>query len=671
MPPALPLGAAAAAASGAVPAAAAASAAAAQAPFSPAALREVSRRELIHVIDSVRGRKTLVIDPSLASPLSLVAEFAVLKEHGVDRIFTLNGTPIDADVKSLVYITRPTPIHMKWLADQVKRSAQRSKQHGTPETDFSLFYVPRRTLMCDRILEEEGVFGDIAIGEYHLDIIPVEDDLLSLEIDAFKSLFVDGDTSAIHSVAHALLKFQLLFGFASRVLGKGEGAKILADLLARLRRENNLGDQQAAAAASLHTRESEFDSILILDRTVDLVSVMRTQLTYEGLIDELFGIKSTFVEITSPVSQTSAVAVAPAANSKPKKMVLNNNDRVFADVRNLGFEIVGSALSHAAMRIQEEEDVRCADAMPRADCNCSQFVENAQERHKLTTTSQLKDFAAKIGGLQQQRQSLSAHNLIYDEILKFASNPETAKRWNTEDAISTLAASSAELEYIDEMISRQAPFAAVMRLLCLYCQTNGGLKTKQYDSFRRSIVQTYGYQHILTLQHLRHASLFFPQESSAAKNAYPAIAKQLQLFVDYDSDQPNDASYVYHGFAPISVRLVQLACRGVNASEGPQQLPSWRGGEDVLRLLPGPHFEETVSSGDRSFRKKMQQAAPLTLVVFLGGCTMAEVAALRFLGDRENARRSFVILTTGIITGPRLIESLASRPTAGFKNAAN
>nr|KAJ3420408.1 hypothetical protein HK105_005705 [Polyrhizophydium stewartii] len=632
MPPALPLGAAAAAASGAVPAAAAASAAAAQAPFSPAALREVSRRELIHVIDSVRGRKTLVIDPSLASPLSLVAEFAVLKvgnpglqEHGVDRIFTLNGTPIDADVKSLVYITRPTPIHMKWLADQVKRSAQRSKQHGTPETDFSLFYVPRRTLMCDRILEEEGVFGDIAIGEYHLDIIPVEDDLLSLEIDAFKSLFVDGDTSAIHSVAHALLKFQLLFGFASRVLGKGEGAKvcrtaswgthlvqgaqtdtlaqILADLLARLRRENNLGDQQAAAAASLHTRESEFDSILILDRTVDLVSVMRTQLTYEGLIDELFGIKSTFVEITSPVSQTSAVAVAPAANSKPKKMVLNNNDRVFADVRNLGFEIVGSALSHAAMRIQEEED----------------------ERHKLTTTSQLKDFAAKIGGLQQQRQSLSAHNLIYDEILKFASNPETAKRWNTEDAISTLAASSAELEYIDEMISRQAPFAAVMRLLCLYCQTNGGLKTKQYDSFRRSIVQTYGYQHILTLQHLRHASLFFPQESSAAKNAYPAIAKQLQLFVDYDSDQPNDASYVYHGFAPISVRLVQLACRGVNASEGPQQLPSWRGGEDVLRLLPGPHFEETV----------------------------------------------FVILTTGIITGPRLIESLASRPTAGFKNAAN
>ena len=35
----------------------------------------------------------------------------------------------------------------------------------------------------------------------------------------------------------------------------------------------------------------QIDAIVLLDRSVDLVSVLSTQLTYEGLIDEVFGIK--------------------------------------------------------------------------------------------------------------------------------------------------------------------------------------------------------------------------------------------------------------------------------------------------------------------------------------------------------------------------------------------
>jgi hypothetical protein len=35
-----------------------------------------------------------------------------------------------------------------------------------------------------------------------------------------------------------------------------------------------------------------FDSLIILDRTVDMITPLLTQLTYEGLIDELIGIKN-------------------------------------------------------------------------------------------------------------------------------------------------------------------------------------------------------------------------------------------------------------------------------------------------------------------------------------------------------------------------------------------
>lgn len=36
----------------------------------------------------------------------------------------------------------------------------------------------------------------------------------------------------------------------------------------------------------------QIDSLLILDRTVDLLTPLLSQLTYEGLIDEIFGINN-------------------------------------------------------------------------------------------------------------------------------------------------------------------------------------------------------------------------------------------------------------------------------------------------------------------------------------------------------------------------------------------
>lgn len=57
--------------------------------------------------------------------------------------------------------------------------------------NYSVFFVPRRTLICERVLEEEGVYGDITLGEYHLDFIPLDEDLLSLELDdSFRELYL-------------------------------------------------------------------------------------------------------------------------------------------------------------------------------------------------------------------------------------------------------------------------------------------------------------------------------------------------------------------------------------------------------------------------------------------------------------------------------------------------
>lgn len=72
------------------------------------------------------------------------------------------------------------------MSDQIKKSSKESHKYR-----FTLFLVPRTSTLVSRILEEEGVLGDVTISSYNLQFIPVEEDVISLEYDsAFKELWV-------------------------------------------------------------------------------------------------------------------------------------------------------------------------------------------------------------------------------------------------------------------------------------------------------------------------------------------------------------------------------------------------------------------------------------------------------------------------------------------------
>lgn len=49
---------------------------------------------------------------------------------------------------------------------------------------------------------------------------------------------------------------------------------------------------QSLTAVNPTTPAAPFDSLIILDRHVDMITPLLTQLTYEGLIDEVIGIRN-------------------------------------------------------------------------------------------------------------------------------------------------------------------------------------------------------------------------------------------------------------------------------------------------------------------------------------------------------------------------------------------
>ena len=96
------------------------------------------------------------------------------------------------------------------------------------------------------------------------------------------------DNTSIFYSARALMSIQRRHGLFPRIIGKGDRARKLADLLIRMRNEEDSTDSSPFALAP----SSVLGELIVIDREVDFVTPLMTQLTYEGLIDETLGINN-------------------------------------------------------------------------------------------------------------------------------------------------------------------------------------------------------------------------------------------------------------------------------------------------------------------------------------------------------------------------------------------
>lgn len=101
------------------------------------------------------------------------------------------------------------------------------QQKLTPRYTYTLFLIPRVSTLVSRILEEEGVLGELTISSYELQFIPLDEDVISLEREGvWREIWMDGDETAVYDAAQALVTLQKVYGKFPRVLGKGDKAAV-------------------------------------------------------------------------------------------------------------------------------------------------------------------------------------------------------------------------------------------------------------------------------------------------------------------------------------------------------------------------------------------------------------------------------------------------------------
>ncbi|KAI3863482.1 hypothetical protein MKX03_005947 [Papaver bracteatum] len=564
------------------------------APLNLISLREQSQNDLLKILRNIRGNKCLIMDEKLSGSLSLIIQTSVLKEHGVE-LRNLSSEPVQTECTKVVYLIRSQLNLVKLVSTHIQNDLSKGIQR-----DYSVYFVPRRTVACEK---------------YPLYMIPLDDDVLSFELDlAYRDYLVDGDTSALWHIAKSIHKLEYSFGVIPNVRAKGKASARISEILTRMQVEEPVSTSDVGIP--------EINTLILLDREVDMVTPMCIQLTYEGLMDEILRVSNGSVELDASIMGNQL------QEGKKTKVPLNSSDQLFKETRDLNFGVVLQKLH------QKAKDLRL-DYMELHTANQS--------------LSEIKDRVKKLS-------SLTGHIDLTQHLATFTSKPSFSGKLDMDRTIVEGENYDICFEYIEEMIHKQEPIVNVLRLLVLFSITNSGLPKKQFDYIRRELLHSYGFEHIATLCNLEKAGLFKKQE---VKGNWLTIKHALNLIVeDTDIANPNDIACFFPGYAPLSIRLVQHAVRS-----------GWHPIEEILKLLPGPHSEikrggysstpssDTLPGAPASIDKAADGRRSLVLVVFVGGITFAEISALRDLNAQEGMACDLIVGTTKMVNGSTIIET--------------
>ncbi|CAD6911544.1 unnamed protein product, partial [Tilletia laevis] len=626
--------------------------------------------------------------------------------------------PVNAPTRSVVYICRPEIACMRVIAGHIiaDLAANTAASSSASSTTTPSSYL---TTVLDLPLEFLPLDGSPAPappapqssgvakgGPSSSSTIPpaiTSSSLLSLEWThhfAFTRLYRDGDHACIYLAAQALMTVQHVYGLIPRILGKGDLAKRLADLLIRQRREHLSADPtnpalvapptfmpmapappastQAGGAASAGapgsattasagwSNPNRIDALIIIDRSVDWASVLCTQLTYEGLIKEVVGIRNAHIDVDASLvgsgntpgpagtpSSSSAVLESrspggprkpnaatstPSTGAKRKYLLSSNTDPLYTRLRDLNFSAVGERLHLMATRLNA----------------------SYADRHSAKTMAQIKAFVGKLGSLQAMHQALGVHTDLTERITRRTSADEVFHRLlEIQQNIVAGLDTPGQLGAIEDLIYAStggpggllsglsvrdarpsgagaegsaagggagtgsgqpstASLLPILRLLCLMSVVNGGLKAKNLEYVKRELCQTFGYEVLPLLLQLSKVGLLTkegagpgagfsstasgmegsggtgPGQLGASTNmaagnsqggggsgagganlptslsatgstsysGFSAVRRTLKLINDdVDERNPRDISYVFSGYAPLSVRLVQIVAQ--------------------------------------------------------------------------------------------------------------
>ncbi|KAH9251540.1 hypothetical protein BASA81_010579 [Batrachochytrium salamandrivorans] len=649
----------------------------------------------------------VVVDPKVSSLLAISNLPNVLFESGATKQVALQpGVVLDwREDGPVVFVLKTNPQTCRTLSLQLRQQLSKTKR----KQDFRVVLLPRRSFRCEEVFREEHVLAHISsLQAVHVGFVQLEENLWTLELDEFLlDCKVVGDTSPLAFAARALMDL----GHIRHVRSKGHSAKEVLDLYLRMKRENKpLQQGQGGRSREGRGRREEeedsegdgdddeedgegerdskverggpldlmgmplahasplfppIDTLVLLDRELDMISPLSTPLTYESQLDECFGLKAGYLKVHRNILRLD--------DDEEEESEGDNGERGEVEIN----------LNHDEL-FQEIRAVSVTDTMRVLNEKARDLKDTQEQVHRTRNVEDLQDFVKRIPELQARKRHLSVHIALGRRVSAVATDRKFRQQWHAERELIETGDGRMLLERAQDLAARGGALVKVLRLLCLHCVLTGGFSPQALDQVRQDLIHVYGFDIMFTLDHLDRAGLltqrpFHPQHKfSAAAQAhllataehpktrcvFPNFAQVkagFNLVPSSSSEEGGGVEYVFAGMAPLSVRLVELAIS-----------PGWDSKTDLLKMVgDGPTICRLASDATAA---AATPPAPLPsagkrvmVVLFLGGVCHAEIAALRTVGSRPDCPYRIVVATTAVVTGSSLIQSFFHSATGAHE----
>ena len=493
------------------------------------------------------------------------------------------------------------------------------------EIESNIIFIPGESYNIIEYMTSNDLINQFKIFSFYIDILSLDNDLLSLENNnCFKEIYIDKNLTSISELASAFIKIESCFGKVKHKYIKGDNSKIFETLVNEKEKENDL------------KVTDEILGMIVLDRSVDFLTTLTSNYTYEGLIDQFFGINLSTIKI-----KESFIKNIKVKNPDQEKTVTYS----LSSFKNKFYSKIGCMHYLDANNYILKLD--------------KYFREKAKETKSI---KKLEEFSKSLNEVEKYTKEIKAPldtNInIISYIIDNVYNEENLLFTKMEQLLLSAQFPPNLHLFYDDYICNKLDLNKILRLMAIESLTQGGIQN--YNIIKRDILNIYGYQNIFLFRDLEE--LGWLKEKQYIKNLiemnYSQISEKLELLnASPNEKKVENCSYILSGFCPISLRLIEKAVEG-----------KWNKIQDIIKKMPG----ECSFPIDETEISKPTKEVNTIFVVFVGGVTYSEIEGIRFLNrkfkeaydknkNKKATRTQLIIITTGILSTKKIFSSLGKK----------
>lgn len=675
-------------------------------------LKLLNKRSIDNLIDIFHGvfttKNLLILDRNLSTLLNYLTPFLKLKEIAkIDKTIWMNDQ-VEHDILNsfdgFIFICNESHDNLQELLRTIKQIGKKKIYIIVKQLSKSFIYETNKAFngninfekICDIKSDKENIRLSSMIRLYNWKVDPIvidmESRILSTELPygGLESYFKQ-PLSQLHALSNAFITVlensfknsNLPVLKLKNIYAKGDHSSLLVDMINNDKIPEYLNMKLSPLEQEFYLTKARGNTdLVVVERNLDFVSVILSQLNYQGLIDDLFGIEVDNVSVG--------------------KEKFKLNDDLYNELKHLNFASIGVKLNKLAKFIQNEFSTR----------------------DNLQSLNEMKKLVSNLGNLTSKQDLIKKHTYISESVLNYIKNGDiedkpthSGNKFNEYEKFLNFENELFEVDYKTQINSLRSFFIQnfnyriILSAIILISIVNDGIKEKDFDWAYNEILDNFGMETIFIVDSLVtnkivkinegndllggaltyltnqdrndddseeykvNTKLGISGGGNSYKSNYALINKFWNLHPTVEEsgevksgllcdEYPNPSFTLPSSTVPLISRIIESLYIRDFLEYKPVNNISKRSNWDKLGLdsmFQGKTTDINICDtlDNKNLDAFSNSVEEFVIVIFVGGVTRGEISCLRYLEQRLEKigiHKKFVILTSGIVNNSKLLD---------------